>query len=104
MAEVAPDEDFVLLFFRSLMLSIMNLVRTDGAVAVGEGAATVEWRVVTMSLSEEGSSVRSWCPEASYCVSGLRWEARYEGDNIQRMMRRSSSVCSSLREPRKVRR
>lgn len=62
MAEVAAPA-LSLLFLRSFMVSIMNFVRTERLASLPL-AETVFWRSRTMSLREEGSSWRSWEPDA----------------------------------------
>ena len=63
------------LFFRSVMVSIMNLVRTDREAS--PALATAGWMRRTMSLRDEGSSCRSWGPESGVvsrdlgCIRGL---------------------------------
>lgn len=61
-ATLAPTPDFTLLFLRSVMVSIMNFVRTDRASS--PTFATAGWMRSTISFSEEGSSCRSWGPES----------------------------------------
>lgn len=52
-----PDADFILLFFRSVMVSIINFVRTDRDCSPIFPTAGCIRR--TMSFKEEGSSCRS---------------------------------------------
>ena len=73
---LAPTPDFTLLFFRSVMVSIMNFVRTDRASS--PTFATAGWMRSTMSFSEEGSSCRSWGPESIPVSRGGRKENHWE--------------------------
>lgn len=62
-----PGPDFTLLFLRSVMVSIMNFVRTERDCS--PTLATAGWIRRTMSFREEGSSCRSWGPESVIAVS-----------------------------------
>ena len=66
-----PAPDFIRLFFKSVIVSIINFVRTDSDAS--PVFATTGWMRRTMSFNADGSSCRSWGPE-SEIVSIARYQ------------------------------
>lgn len=90
--EMLEPTVFTLLFLRSVMVSIMNFVRTERDCS--PALAMAGWTRRTMSFREEGSSCRSWGPESALLlVPGHRIR---RGVGILLMILRRSSVLSSV--------
>lgn len=90
--EMLEPTVFTLLFLRSVIVSIMNFVRTERDCS--PALAMAGWIRRTMSFKEEGSSCRSWGPESAFLlVSGHKIG---KGIDILLMILRRSSVLSSV--------
>lgn len=64
-----PGAAFRRLFLRSVIVSIINFVRTDSDSS--PTFATAGWTRRTMSFKEDGSSCRSWGPESNSVSNAL---------------------------------
>lgn len=90
--EMLEPTVFTLLFLRSVMMSIMNFVRTERDCS--PALAMAGWIRRTMSFREEGSSCRSWGPESDLLAYG-HMEGQ-EGGVLLMTLRRSSVLSSVI--------